>query len=113
MQHALISDSYANLPALDPVLRDIDAWSGVGASYHLGDLVGYAPWPNETVALLRERGIAGIAGNYDEIVRVDYDVEKTAHAIIESDLPNDFADYLRSGGKVPVTLSAGSSGTKA
>jgi len=34
-----------------------------------------------------------------EFVRVDYDVERTASAIEASDLPHDFAHYLRSGGR--------------
>lgn len=34
--------------------------------------MGYAPWPNETVALIRGHGIAGIAGNYDSTVGLDY-----------------------------------------
>ncbi len=71
MRYALISDVHANLPALRAVLTDIDA-RPVDATFHLGDLVGYAPWPNETVALLRERGIAGISGNYDSTVGMDY-----------------------------------------
>lgn len=72
MRYALLSDIHANLPALEAVLGDIAARPDVDAVYHLGDLVGYAPWPNETVALLRERGIAGIAGNYDSTVGTSY-----------------------------------------
>lgn len=72
MAYALISDVHANLPALDAVLEDIERRSDVEATYHLGDLVGYAPWPNETVARIRERGIQGIAGNYDSTVATDY-----------------------------------------
>jgi predicted phosphodiesterase len=72
VKYALISDIHANLPALDAVLADIDARSDVVATYHLGDLVGYAPWPNETVELLQRRGIQGIAGNYDSTVGTDY-----------------------------------------
>ena len=71
MKYALISDIHANLPALEAVLRDIDS-RRVDAIYHLGDLTGYAPWPNETIALLRQRGIPGIAGNYDSTVATDY-----------------------------------------
>ena len=71
MRYALISDIHANLPALRAVLNDI-AKRDVDAIYHLGDLTGYAPWPNETVDLLRERGITGIAGNYDSTVATDY-----------------------------------------
>ena len=44
----------------------------VAATYHLGDLVGYAPWPDETVALIQSRGISGVAGNYDSTVGTDY-----------------------------------------
>lgn len=71
MRYALISDIHANLPALDAVLADIDA-RGVDAVYHLGDLVGYAPWPNEIVARIAERAIPGVAGNYDSTVATDY-----------------------------------------
>jgi predicted phosphodiesterase len=72
MKIALISDIHANLPALQAVLAEIDRRGDVDATYHLGDLVGYAPWPNETVELIRERGITGIAGNYDSTVATDY-----------------------------------------
>jgi predicted phosphodiesterase len=72
MRYALISDIHANLPALDAVLADIGARNDVNATFHLGDLVGYAPWPNEVVQRLRERGIPGIAGNYDSTVASDY-----------------------------------------
>ncbi len=72
MKYALISDIHANLPALEAVLADLDGQKDVRATYHLGDLVGYAPWPNETIALLRERGIPGVAGNYDSTVATDY-----------------------------------------
>jgi len=72
MRIALISDIHANLHALDAVLGDIDARGDIDAIYHLGDLVGYSSNPNEVVARLRERGIAGIAGNYDSTVATDY-----------------------------------------
>ena len=72
MRYALISDIHANLPALEAVLKDVAARRDVGATYHLGDLVGYAPWPNETVQLLRSFRISGVAGNYDSTVATDY-----------------------------------------
>jgi predicted phosphodiesterase len=72
IRFALISDIHANLPALRAVLADIDKQANVDGIYHLGDLTGYAPWPNEVVALLKERAIPGIAGNYDSTVAADY-----------------------------------------
>ena len=71
MRYALISDIHANLPALQSVLADIDTRQ-VDGIFHLGDLVGYAPWPNETVQALRDAGIEGISGNYDSTVSCDY-----------------------------------------
>lgn len=72
MRYALISDIHANLPALDAVLADIDARGDVQSIVHAGDLVGYSTFPNEVVARLRERSIAGIAGNYDSTVATGY-----------------------------------------
>jgi predicted phosphodiesterase len=69
---ALLSDVHANLHALDAVLADIDARGDTDALYHLGDLVGYSAFPDEVVARVRERGIAGVAGNYDSTVATDY-----------------------------------------
>jgi predicted phosphodiesterase len=81
---ALISDIHANLPALRAVLADIDDRANVDAIYHLGDLTGYAPWPNEVVSLLRERAIPGISGNYDSTVATDY-----KHCGCRADTPHD------------------------
>ncbi len=72
MKYALISDIHGNLPALEAVLEHIGRRRDVIATYHLGDLVGYAPWPNETVARLRGFKISGVAGNYDSTVGIDY-----------------------------------------
>ena len=72
MRYALISDIHANLPALEAVLADIRARDDTDLTLHLGDLVGYAPWPNEVVKLLAAEGIHGVAGNYDSTVATDY-----------------------------------------
>lgn len=72
MKFALLSDVHANLPALEAVLENIRERGDVDVTYHLGDLVGYAPWPEEVVALIRERRIAGVSGNYDSTVGTDY-----------------------------------------
>lgn len=72
MRYALISDVHGNLPALDAVLDDIVRRGDVGTVYHLGDLVGYGPWPNHVVARVRERAIAGVAGNYDSTIAHGY-----------------------------------------
>lgn len=72
MQIAFFSDVHANLPALEAVLVDIDR-RRPDMIVCLGDLVGYAPWPNEVVETVRTRGIPAIAGNYDEGVGLNSD----------------------------------------
>jgi len=65
MKIVLFSDIHANLPALQAVLADIDS-KNPDLMYCLGDLVGYAPYPNEVIQEIRKRKIPTIAGNYDE-----------------------------------------------
>jgi predicted phosphodiesterase len=72
MRYALMSDVHANLPTLEAVLADIAARPDIDATHHLGDLVGYAPWPNETVRRILAAGLTGVAGNYDSTVGLDY-----------------------------------------
>lgn len=72
MTIAVFSDVHANLPALEAVLDDLELRQP-DMVFCLGDLVGYAPWPNEVVKTVRERGIPTIAGNYDEGVGLDSD----------------------------------------
>jgi predicted phosphodiesterase len=73
VRYVLISDVHANLPALEAVLKDLARHDDARhRCFHLGDLVGYAPWPNEVVSLLRTHGIAGVSGNYDSTVAVRY-----------------------------------------
>jgi putative phosphoesterase len=61
---AVITDIHGNLAALEASLAAIDA-IGVEAIYCGGDLVGYGPHPNEVCALIKERAIPTIYGNYD------------------------------------------------
>ena len=61
---AVITDIHANLAALQAVLAHIDRL-GVDAIYCGGDLVGYGPHPNEVCALIQQRAIPTIYGNYD------------------------------------------------
>ncbi len=72
MRLAFLSDIHSNLPALEAVLDDI-ASTGVDARYVLGDLVGYAPWPNEVLERLQVEGIPTVMGNYDEGTGFDAD----------------------------------------
>lgn len=79
MKIALFSDVHANLPALEACLKSIDEQKP-DAIYCLGDLVGYNVWPNEVIQLIRERGIATLAGNHDlKVTAVDRENESDSN----------------------------------
>ena len=64
MRIAVISDIHSNLPALEAVLakaRELNA----ERFYCLGDLVGYGPFPNECIELVRSHCPVVIKGNHD------------------------------------------------
>jgi putative phosphoesterase len=67
---AIFSDIHANLPALKAVLDDISSQQA-DQVYCLGDLVDFAPWPNEVINLIRENKISTIMGNHDERIAFD------------------------------------------
>ena len=72
LRYCLFSDVHANRPALDAVMTDVTTRGALAGVYHLGDLVGYAPWPNEVVTIIRDAAIPGVAGNYDSTVATGY-----------------------------------------
>jgi len=65
MRIAIFSDVHSNLPALEAVLADTEVLR-VDERYALGDLVGYAPWPNEVLLRLQAERIPVVMGNYDD-----------------------------------------------
>lgn len=67
MRIAVISDIHSNILALKAVLEDIDQRQ-VDTVVCAGDLVGYAPFPDEVIDLLREKEIICVMGNYDDAV---------------------------------------------
>ncbi len=60
----VIGDVHANLPALKAVLNDARKHK-YQQIWNLGDFVGYYPFPNEVIDLLRKLDAISIIGNYD------------------------------------------------
>jgi putative phosphoesterase len=69
---AVITDIHGNLAALAAVLEWIDT-AGISRIFCGGDLVGYGAYPNEVCALIEEREIPTIYGNYDYAIARDLD----------------------------------------
>jgi predicted phosphodiesterase len=70
---AIISDLHGNLPALNAVLKDLDERQP-DAIFCLGDLVDFAPWPNEVIETIRHRRIPTLMGNHDERIAFQHKI---------------------------------------
>jgi len=66
MRYGILADIHANLPALEAAVGVLQR-RGVDRFLVAGDLVGYGPFPNECIALVRELDATCIAGNHDLI----------------------------------------------
>ncbi len=83
IRYAFFSDIHANLPALKAVLADIDS-QNIDFSYCLGELVDFAPWPNEVISLLQQRNIPTVMGNHDERILHNHPVKSLSwHSLDE------------------------------
>lgn len=66
MRYAVFSDIHSNLEAFKRVLESIKG-QGVDKCICLGDVVGYGPFPNECVALVKEHCHVCVLGNHDNV----------------------------------------------
>ncbi len=64
MRYAIISDIHSNLEALKTVLLEIEK-EQVDKIFCLGDIVGYGPYPNECIELVKKNCEIILAGNHD------------------------------------------------
>lgn len=67
MRTYFFGDIHGNLHALDECLKHMDAVE-VDEAYCLGDLAGWLPFGDRTVARMRSLGIPAVAGNHDLLI---------------------------------------------
>ena len=65
MRRLIVSDVHSNLAALDAVVASAEADGPLDGVWCLGDIVGYGPWPLETVRRIRSLDAVCIQGNHD------------------------------------------------
>jgi len=68
MKLAVISDIHANLPAFEAVLKEMENEEEISKTLCLGDLVGYNPFPNEVIEIIKKEKMECIMGNHDYAV---------------------------------------------
>ncbi|MBV7272910.1 metallophosphoesterase family protein [Clostridiaceae bacterium UIB06] len=102
MKIAVISDIHGNVEALKTALENIEE-KKVDTIICLGDLVGYGPYPNEVVEIIKSKKIMNILGNYDAAVLEekfnyirDNEVNKFCMPWAAKELSAENKSYLRS-----------------
>lgn len=107
MRIAIISDIHSNLAAFEAVIKDFD---GIEEVWCLGDVVGYGPYPNECVTLLRTFQHICIPGNHDwaaigKMDTADFNPDARRAALWTGEqLTTESRVYLES---LPLTLTEG------
>lgn len=82
---AVISDIHGNLEALRAVMKDADMH---GADFYInaGDIIGYGPFPDESVKALMSVYALGVSGNFDvkvlDRIKKNTDKDKDKDAIL-------------------------------
>ena len=122
MKIIVLGDIHGNLPALEVALREARA-EGYDLLLHTGDLIGFAPYPEETVDLIESNRIAGVRGDVDERLdgeapmlgsrdanRAVRDFEERAYAWTLERTPRLIRDYL---GNLPFELKLDAGGRDA
>jgi len=62
---AVISDIHSNIYALEVILQDIQKRKNIDEIICLGDIVGYYPFPNECIELIKDECSISMLGNHD------------------------------------------------
>lgn len=67
MKFAVVGDIHGNKYALESVLEHIEN-KNVDFVVSTGDLVGYMPYPNEVIDIIRSHKIIAVQGNHDKVI---------------------------------------------
>ncbi|MDR1993409.1 MAG: CHAD domain-containing protein [Nitrososphaerota archaeon] len=91
---AVMANIHANLAALQQVFQDAKM-RGAEVYINAGDSVGFGVCPNKVIALLCEKNVLNIAGNYDiEMLENQDDVKKKLSKPAKSPLSGSSEKYL-------------------
>ena len=78
MKLIVLGDVHGNLPALEKCLVEARR-EGFDRLLHAGDLVGYGRDTDEVIQRIRQEGVEGVRGNWDEAVAWDLDTIGSRH----------------------------------
>lgn len=94
MKFAVIGDIHSNKYALESVIADINK-KNVDFIVSTGDLVGYLPFPNEVIELVRKNKIIAVQGNHDKFIgESDKVTQEDLKNISDEDIQSNASSYF-------------------
>lgn len=98
MRFAVIGDIHGNKYALESVLKDIDS-KNIDFIVSTGDLVGYMPYPNEVIDLIRKNKAIVVQGNHDKAIAESKkistnEIEKMTNEDIQKKASRAFTNWV-------------------
>ena len=98
MRLAIIGDIHGNKYALESVLENINS-KNVDFIVSTGDLVGYMPYPNEVIELIRKNKVVVVQGNHDKFIAEseklsDETISKITDDKIQSNASAAFTNWI-------------------
>lgn len=108
MKFAVIGDIHGNKYALESVLQHIQS-NDVDFIVSTGDLVGYLPYPNEVIEMMRKHKVLVVQGNHDKVIAEsekisleeinrmsDIEIQKNASAVFTNwSISDENRNYLK------------------
>lgn len=97
MRFAVIGDIHSNKYALESIIADIND-KDIDFIVSTGDLVGYLPFPNEVIELVRKNKIIVVQGNHDKFIGestlvTQEDLENISDEDIQSNASSYFTNW--------------------
>jgi putative phosphoesterase len=111
MKIGILSDLHSNAPATHQVLSKLTL-EGFDRFLCAGDIVGYYPFPNETIEILKSHSIESVVGNHDVAVLTGETEKFSIDATRAIDwtrrhITNDSLEYLDQKSKILQTTIDG------
>ncbi len=97
MRFAVIGDIHGNIFALKSVLEDIEM-QAVDFIISTGDLVGYMPFVNEVIQMVKDKKVLVIQGNHDQVIGegekvTDEQIVSLPYEVIQKDASRIFTNW--------------------
>lgn len=94
MRFAVIGDIHSNKYALESAIADINK-RDVDFIVSTGDLVGYLPFPNDVIELIRKNKIMVVQGNHDRFIGESTKViQEDLAGISDNDIQSNASSYF-------------------